>query len=165
MSKSVLILQENQSELDYAATELERAGYKVVTVPSLWVAVAWLRVNDPVLIVAPVHLVDDDVFDLLRFVRSDFHLKQTKILLYCSMPSPFTSGMSRTISSAAKAMGASAVLIGENGKIFDRVLFWQTVSPLLPGPAAPRSFFSISEQADSAADRFFAQEQTFPPNE
>jgi len=146
MSESVLILQEREGGLDYVALELERAGYRVVTVPKLSVAISWLRVNDPVLIVAPVHLLDDNVFDLLRFVRSDFQLKHTKILLYCVTKSLFTLGMGNTISSAARAMGASAVFIGNS---FDARAFWQIVDPLLqhdstqklaqdpsPGPAA-----------------------------
>ena len=61
MPESILILHEHQTESDYAAIELERAGYRVVSVPKLSVAIAWLRVNDPALIVAPVHLIDDDV--------------------------------------------------------------------------------------------------------
>ncbi|CAN5417630.1 hypothetical protein BH11CYA1_BH11CYA1_38170 [soil metagenome] len=155
MPETILILQEQQSELDFAAVELERVGYRAVFVPNLSVAIAWLRVNDPSLIIAPVHLVDDDVFELLRFVRGDFQLKHTKILLYCSMPSPFTSGMSRTIRSAAKAMGANAVFIGENSKVFDHGAFWRAVAPLLPGVAAPRA----------SLDSYLLQEQTFPPGE
>ena len=155
MPETILILQEQQSELDFAADALKRAGYRVVSVPSLSVAVCWLRVNDPSLIIAPVHLIDDDVFELLRFVRGDFQLKHTKILLYCSMPSPFTSGMSRTISSAARAMGANAVIIGENNRAFDHGAFWQAVGPLLPGVVAPQSTF----------DSFLTQEQTIPPSE
>ncbi len=129
MLESILILQEKIGEPNYAAQELEHAGYRVVTVPKLSVAISWLRVNTPILIVAPVHLIDDNVFDLLRFVRNDFQLKDTKIMLYCVTDSPFTMGMSNTISSAARAMGANAVLIGHD---FVSKAFWQTVSPLLP---------------------------------
>lgn len=163
MPESILILHEHQTESDYAAIELERAGYRVVSVPKLSVAIAWLRVNDPALIVAPVHLIDDDVFELLRFVRSDFKLRSTRILLCCSMPSPFTSGMSRTISSAARAMGANAVFIGEGSKGFDRNAFWLTVAPLLP--EASIGNFVVGELGDSWIERYQAQEQTFPPGE
>jgi hypothetical protein len=165
MPESILILQEHQSEPDCAAIELARAGYRVVSVPTLAVAIAWLRVNDPALIVAPVHLIDDDIFELLRFVRGDFQLRFTKILLCCLMPSPFTTGMSRTISSAAKAMGANAVFIGEGGKVFDRSAFWLAVGPLLPGAFLPGSSSLAGEPAESFSDRFLAQEQTFPPGE
>ncbi|MBP9094858.1 hypothetical protein KBI23_27815 [bacterium] len=165
MPDSILILQEHQSEPDCAAIELARAGYRVVSVPTLAVAIAWLRVNDPALIVAPVHLIDDDIFELLRFVRGDFQLRFTKILLCCLMPSPFTTGMSRTISSAAKAMGANAVFIGEGGKVFDRSAFWLAVGPLLPEAFEPGSFFVGSEASESFFESYRAQEQTFPPGE
>ena len=95
--------------------------------------------NYPALIIAPVQLIDDVIFELSRFVRGDFQLRFTKILLCCLMPSPFTTGMSRTISSAAKAMGANAVFIGEGGKVFDRSAFWLAVGPLLPGAFLPGS--------------------------
>ncbi len=128
MFESILILQEKIGEPNYPAQELEEAGYRVVTVPKLSVAISWLRVNDPILIVAPVHLIDDNIFDLLRFVRDDFQLKNTKIMLYCVTDSPFTMGMSNAISSAARAMGANAVLIGHD---FVSKAFWHTVRPLL----------------------------------
>lgn len=79
------------------------------------------------------------------------------------MPSPFTSGMSRTISSAARAMGANAVFIGEGSKGFDRNAFWLTVAPLLP--EASISNFAVGELGDSWIERYQAQEQTFPPGE
>lgn len=136
MSKLILILNETPDEPDLAAQELELAGYRIVSVPKLSVAISWLRVNDPALIVAPVHLIDDDVFDLLRFVRSDFQLKSTRILLYCVTPSQFTLGMRSTISSAALAMGANGVYIGDS---FDAIAFWKTVGPILSGNSLQRT--------------------------
>jgi len=152
MPDSILILQEQLGEPDFATIELERAGYTVVSVAKLWVAIAWLRVNDPLLIIAPVHLADDDVFELLRFVRSDFHLRETKILLSCLSPSPFTTGMRSTISSAAKAMGANAVLIADGAESsgFNRMAFWEIVAPLL---------------AVEKNNETLAQEQTIPPGD
>jgi len=134
MVESILILQEQGSEPNYPAQELENAGYRVVTVPKLSVAISWLSVNDPILIVVPVHLIDDNIFDLLRFIRDDFQLQNIKIMLYCVTDSPFTMGMSSTITSAARAMGANAVLIGHN---FVSKAFWQTVGPLLPAVEGP----------------------------
>jgi hypothetical protein len=136
MSKLILVLNEKPEEPDLAAEELELAGYTVISVPKLSVAISWLRVNDPIMIVAPVHLMDDDVFDLLRFVRSDFQLKTTRILLYCVTPSQFTLGMRSTISSAALALGANGVYIGDS---FDGIAFWKIVGPVLTGNGPQRT--------------------------
>lgn len=125
---TVLILFEGDGR-DYASSVLAEHGCDVVSTRTLRESLNWLKENRHCdLIVAPVHLMNDDVFDFLRWVRGDNWHKEDAFLFFAVSPSDYTKAMQATIKAGAHVLGATAVLMMD---FFDQAEFIAEVERLL----------------------------------
>ena len=129
MDARIFILNEKMDQGDPARDALEDAGFIVATSENVNYAILWLQRNPVDLIISPVHLINEDVFDFLRWVRGNPATKTTPFILFCCSPSKIIFHSRKSIETAAYVLGATKVWIGDS---FDKRSFFEIVNPLLP---------------------------------
>jgi CheY-like chemotaxis protein len=130
MSANILVTMEHDKERDAIANCLENVGHKVVKLDTFHKAMDSLRKCDYDLMVTDVHLQNGgSVFDFLRWVKGDPHMKNTPFVCFSSDPPLPGNYLSDGVRTAARSLGAARYISMEK---FDAAAFMREIEWLIP---------------------------------
>lgn len=127
---TILALLEHPKTMNPIAQELEHFGHVVLKADNFHDAMEILRHRDVNLIIADVHLQNGgSVFDFLRWVKGDPHLRKVPFVCYSTEPVEVPKYLSDGVRTAARALGAARYITMEQ---FDKAQFRAEIEWLLP---------------------------------
>jgi CheY-like chemotaxis protein len=129
MPARILLAMDHQTEVQLVGDCLEQVGHEVTNVNSYHNAMEALRETDFDMIISDVHLQNSgSVFDFLRWVKGDPHMRSTLFVCFSHAPAEIGKYLAdgRT---AARSLGADRFLSMEH---FDGRLLLSEVDWLLP---------------------------------
>lgn len=102
----ILILHCDHDKENYPTKVLSSLGYKIKTVSCTLDAKLWLHVHQASLVIAPLKASNEDVFELLCWVRQNEAISQTPFVLLCTTILP-----TETVIKTALALHATDLII------------------------------------------------------
>jgi CheY-like chemotaxis protein len=130
MTAKVLVTMEHEDERELIGDCLERVGHKVTKVDTFHNAMEILRGADFDLIVSDVHLQNGgSVFDFLRWVKGDPHMKGTPFVCFSAEPPELGKYLADGVRTAARSLGAARYIGMEK---FDGPTFLHEIEWLIP---------------------------------
>jgi CheY-like chemotaxis protein len=97
-------------------------------------AMHFLEQNRADLIISAVHLLEGNVFDFLRWTKSDANLRGIPFVFFCAEPTELSRYVSNAVKHAAQILGASRYIAMET---FDASEFHAVIADVLDS-AVPR---------------------------
>jgi CheY-like chemotaxis protein len=114
MTAEILITMEHPEQRSMIGDCLERVGHKVTKVSTFHEAMEILRTVDFDLIISDVHLQNGgSVFDFLRWVKGDPHMRSTPFVCFSAEPPEIGKYLSDGVRTAARSLGASRYITME----------------------------------------------------
>ncbi len=130
MTAKILVTMEHEEQRNQIGDCLEKVGHKVTKVDTFHNAMEILRNTDFDLIMSDVHLQNGgSVFDFLRWVKGDPHLRSTPFVCYSSEPQEVGRYLADGVRTAARALGAARYISMEN---FDGPALLEEIEWLIP---------------------------------
>ena len=130
MSAKILVTMEHESERKLLGDCLLRVGHGVTMVDTFHHAMEVLRTSDFDLIISDVHLQNGgSVFDFLRWVKGDPHMRSTPFFCFSAEPAEVGRYLADGVRTAARALGAARYITMEH---FDGRAFLNEVEWLIP---------------------------------
>jgi len=130
MSAKILITMEHPVPRNLIGDCLERVGHTVVKVDTFHNAMEILRKTDFDLIISDVHLQNGgSVFDFLRWVKGDPHMRATPFVCVSAEPPEVGKYLADGVRTAARALGAARYIGMEH---FDAADFLHEIEWLIP---------------------------------
>ncbi|MBY0359027.1 MAG: hypothetical protein K2W82_13575 [Candidatus Obscuribacterales bacterium] len=130
MTAKILLTMEHEKERELIGDCLEQVGHEVVKVDTFHNAMEFLRKSDFDLIISDVHLQNGgSVFDFLRWVKGDPHLRDTPFVCFSAEPPEVGKYLSDGVRTAARALGAARYISMND---FDGSLLLREIEWLIP---------------------------------
>jgi len=130
MAAKIIITMEHEKHRQLLGDCLENVGHDVTKVETFHDAMEFLRSADFDVIVSDVHLQNGGtVFDFLRWVKGDPHIRSIPFVCFSAEPSEIGKYLADGVRTAARALGAARYITMEN---FDTRLFQQEIEWLIP---------------------------------
>jgi CheY-like chemotaxis protein len=130
MTAKIMVTMEHEAERKLIGDCLENVGHKVTKVDTFHNAMEILRSADFDLIISDVHLQNGgSVFDFLRWVKGDPHMKATPFVCFSAEPPEVGKYLSDGVRTAARSLGAARYIAMEK---FDGPTLLNEIAWLLP---------------------------------
>jgi len=130
MAAKILITMEHEKQRLQIGDCLEAVGHKVTKVDTFHNAMDILRSADFDLIISDVHLQNGgSVFDFLRWVKGDPHMKGTTFVCFSAEPPEVGKYLADGVRTAARSLGAARYIAMEQ---FDGPTFLHEIEWLIP---------------------------------
>lgn len=130
MTANILVTMEHADQRKLIGDCLEHVGHSVTTVDTFHNAMEILRTSDFDLILSDVHLQNGgSVFDFLRWVKGDPHMRETPFVCYSAEPPELGKYLSDGVRTAARSLGASRYISMEH---FDGAVLLHEIEWLIP---------------------------------
>lgn len=130
MSAKILALLEHHQVMEQVSATLKEFGHTVFQANNFPDAMHLLGQQDVDLIIGDVHLQNGgSVFDFLRWVKGDPHLRLIPFVCFSTEPVEVAKYLSDGVRTAARALGAARYVTMER---FDRAVLLAEVEWLLP---------------------------------
>jgi CheY-like chemotaxis protein len=130
MTANILVTMEHADQRNSIGDCLEHVGHKVTKVDTFHNAMEILRTADFHLIISDVHLQNGgSVFDFLRWVKGDPHMRDTPFVCFSAEPPAVGKYLADGVRTAARSLGASRYISMET---FDGPLFLHEIEWLIP---------------------------------
>lgn len=108
MTARILVTMEHELQRHLIGDCLEKVGHEVTKVDTFHNAMEILRSKDFDLIMSDVHLQNGgSVFDFLRWVKGDPHLRNTPFVCFSAEPPEVGKYLADGVRTAARALGAA----------------------------------------------------------
>ena len=127
MTAKILVTMEHEDQRKLIGECLEHVGHKVTAVDTFHNAMEILRTTEFHLIVSDVHLQNGgSVFDFLRWVKGDPHMRATPFVCFSSEPPEIGRYLQDGVRTAARSLGAARYITMEqfNGPLFLHEIEW-----------------------------------------
>jgi len=127
MTAKIMVTMEHEEERRIIGECLERVGHKVTTADTFHNAMEILRTADFDLIISDVHLQNGgSVFDFLRWVKGDPHMRSTPFVCFSAEPPEVGRYLADGVRTAARSLGAARYISMEhfNGPLFLSEIEW-----------------------------------------
>jgi CheY-like chemotaxis protein len=148
MTAKILITMEHAEQRKLIGDCLEHVGHNVTKVDTFHNAMEILRKADFDLIISDVHLQNGgSVFDFLRWVKGDPHMRATPFVCFSAEPPEVGRYLADGVRTAARALGAARYIAMEH---FDGTLFLHEIEWLIP-EGQVGSYYNGSGSIDSPA--------------
>jgi len=130
MTATILVTMGHEDQRRIIGDCLEQVGHNVTKVDTFYNAMETLRRVDFDLIVSDVHLQNGgSVFDFLRWVKGDPHMRATPFVCFSSEPQAVSKYLADGVRTAARALGAARYISMVH---FDGPAFLQEIEWLIP---------------------------------
>jgi len=130
MTANILVTMEHEKERKELGDCLTSVGHTVIAVDTFHNAMEVLRTTDFDLIVSDVHLQNGgSVFDFLRWVKGDPHMRATPFVCYSAEPPEVGKYLSDGVRTAARALGAARYISMDH---FECAAFLREIDWLIP---------------------------------
>ena len=150
MAAKILITMEHEKQRLQIGDCLEAVGHKVTKVDTFHNAMDVLRSADFDLIISDVHLQNGgSVFDFLRWVKGDPHMKATTFVCFSAEPPEVGKYLADGVRTAARSLGAARYIAMEQ---FDGPTFLHEIEWLIPERKVG-SYYSGSEHEENDGNR------------
>jgi len=141
---------EHETQRNELGDCLEHVGHDVTKVDTFHSAMEVLKSSDFDLIVSDVHLQNGgSVFDFLRWVKGDPHLRTTPFVCYSTEPKEVGKYLADGVRTAARSLGAARYVTMDN---FNGPEFLREIEWLIPEQKVG-SYYLGSGSADHDGDR------------
>jgi len=145
MTAKILVTMEHDDQRKLIGDCLEQVGHKVTKVDTFHNAMEILRSADFDLIISDVHLQNGgSVFDFLRWVKGDPHMKATPFICFSAEPPELGKYLSDGVRTAARSLGASRYISMEK---FDGPTFLHEIEWLMPEQKIG-SYYNVDHDGD-----------------
>lgn len=127
MTAKILLTMEHEKERELIGYCLEQVGHQLMIVDTFHNAMEFLRKFDFDLIISDVHLQNGgSVFDFLRWVKGDPHLRNIPFVCFSAEPPEVGKYLSDGVRTAARALGAARYICMNdfNGALLLREIEW-----------------------------------------
>jgi CheY-like chemotaxis protein len=115
MTATILVTMEHEDQRQLLSKCLSKVGHKVTTVDTFHHAMEILRGQDFDLIISDVHLQNGgSVFDFLRWVKGDPHMRSTPFVCFSAEPPEIGKYLADGVRTAARSLGASRYISMEH---------------------------------------------------
>jgi len=152
MSARILALLEHPEPLKKVIASLEPFGHEVFPASNFHDAMEILRHRDADLIIADVHLQNGgSVFDFMRWVKGDPHMKAIPFVCFSSEPVEVPKYLADGVRMAARAMGAVKYMTMEK---FDPIQFRNEIEWLLPIKNAGNAYADVIDPNNGHDGKF-----------
>ncbi|MBX9695824.1 MAG: hypothetical protein K2Z81_25790 [Cyanobacteria bacterium] len=142
MVANILVLFEHPEAMKLIVNGLEHFGHLVLKADKFHDAMNILRQQDVDMIIGDVHLQNGgSIFDFLRWVKGDPHLKIVPFVCFSTEPAEVPQYLSDGVRTAARALGAARYVTMEK---FDRSAFLAEIDWLLPQDRAG-NYYAVVE--------------------
>ncbi len=153
MDARILVTMEHPEQMKLISDSLEKFGHSVTKSNTFVESMEILRSFNFDLIVTDVHLQNGgSVFDFLRWVKGDPHMKTIPFVCYSAEPPEVGKYLADGVRTAARALGAAKYITMEN---FEASIFRQEIEWLLPVNRAGSYYAKLdtdSEHGDGDGD-------------
>src|ERR1700722_15857546 len=130
MAARILVTMEHEEQRTLIGNCLQHVGHEVTKVDTFHNAMDVLRAKDFDLIVSDVNLQNGgSVFDFLRWVKGDPHMKDTPFVCFSAEPPELGKYLADGVRTAARSLGAARYICMEN---FDGPAFLHEIEWLIP---------------------------------
>ncbi len=130
MDARILVTMEHAEQMKLISDSLEHFGHGVAKANTFHESMEILRSSDVDLIISDVHLQNGgSVFDFLRWVKGDPHMRTVPFVCFSSEPPEIGKYLADGVRTAARALGAARYITMEH---FDSNAFRQEIEWLLP---------------------------------
>jgi len=130
MTAKILITMEHVKQQELIGDCLESVGHKVTKVDTFHNAMEVLRGSNIDLIISDVHLQNGgSVFDFLRWVKGDPHMRTTPFVCFSAEPPEVGKYLADGVRTAARALGAARYIAMET---FDGPTLLHEIEWLIP---------------------------------
>jgi CheY-like chemotaxis protein len=130
MYARILITMEHAQQAQLICDSLEHYGYSIVKANTFHSSMEVLRASDVDLIISDVPLQNGgSVFDFLRWVKGDPHLRNVPFVCFSAEPPEIGKYLQDGVRTAARSLGADRYIMMEH---FDANAFRHEIEWLLP---------------------------------
>jgi CheY-like chemotaxis protein len=130
MDAQILVTMEHPEQMKLISDSLEHFGHRVVKADTFHRSMEILRSSEVDLIISDVHLQNGgSVFDFLRWVKGDPHLRAVPFVCFSSEPPEIGKYLADGVRTAARSLGAARYITME---LFDGHVFRNEIEWLLP---------------------------------
>lgn len=145
MTAKILVTMEHEVQRTLIGDCLERVGHEVTKVDTFHNAMEVMRKSDFDLIISDVHLQNGgSVFDFLRWVKGDPHMRATPFVCFSAEPAEVGKYLSDGVRTAARSLGAARYISMND---FDGAVLLHEIEWLIPQPKAG-SYYSGNDGRD-----------------
>jgi CheY-like chemotaxis protein len=150
MDARILVTMEHPDESTRICDSLEQFGHQVTKADTFHDSMDVLRSSDIDMIISDVHLQNGgSVFDFLRWVKGDPHLRQIPFICYSAEPPEVGKYLADGVRTAARALGAAKYITMEK---FDATGFRHEVEWLLPIAKAGTYYADVDSKSNGDGD-------------
>ncbi|MBC7998593.1 MAG: hypothetical protein IAF58_11650 [Leptolyngbya sp.] len=126
---NILVVQDVEENILEMKLSLEQSGHNLFVSHSVDSAITLLNATSFDLLICAVYLKSSNVFDLLKFVKSDPERRHLTFVFFCCSPKDIAEYASRTIRNTAIILGANKYITHAE---FDAIRFRTEIESLLP---------------------------------
>jgi CheY-like chemotaxis protein len=149
MPTTILVAMEHEDQRTLIGDCLEHVGHDVIKVDNFHSAMEVMRNKDIDLIVSDVHLQNGgSVFDFLRWVKGDPHMKGTPFVCFSAEPPEVGKYLADGVRTAARSLGAARYISMVH---FDSPALLREIEWLMPEERAG-SYYSGAGQVSTECD-------------